>query len=60
MIDMIAQFIVKRRLFVAVVMLAATGFFLYHALQVPVRTFFPDLLPQNHPFVKLIKKHPKF
>jgi len=29
-------------------------------VQVPIRTFFPDLLPQNHPYVKLIKKHPKF
>ncbi len=60
MIDKIAQFIVNRRLLIALLILAATGFFLYHALQIPVQTFFPDLLPQNHSFVKLIKKHPKF
>ena len=60
MIEKIAQFIVNRRLLIAVLMLATTGFFLYHALQIPVKTFFPDLLPQNHSFVKLIKKHPKF
>ena len=60
MIEKIAQFIVNRRLLIAILMLATTGFFLYHALQIPVKTFFPDLLPQNHSFVKLIKKHPKF
>ncbi len=60
MIEKIAQFIVNRRLLIAIVMLTATGFFLYNALQVPIKTFFPDLLPQDHPFVKLIKKHPKF
>lgn len=60
MIDRIANFIVKQRLFIAIAMIAITGFFLYHALQIPIKTFFPDLLPQNHPFVKLIKKHPKF
>lgn len=60
MIDKIAQFIVNRRSLIAIVMLAITGFLLYHALQIPIKTYFPDLLPQNHPFVKLIKKHPKF
>jgi len=60
MIDFIAQFIVRRRLFIALFMLAVTVFFLFHAVQVPIRTFFPDLLPQDHPYVKLIKKHPKF
>ena len=60
MIEKIAQFIVTRRLLIAILVLASTGFFLYHALQIPVKTFFPDLLPQNHSFVKLIKKHPKF
>lgn len=60
MIEKIAQFIVNRRLLIAILMLTVTGFFLYNALQIPIKTFFPDLLPQNHPFVKLIKKHPKF
>lgn len=41
-------------------MLAVTGFFLFNALKIPVKTYFPDLLPQNHPFIKLIKGHPKF
>ena len=60
MIEKIAQFIVNRRLLIAILVLATTGFLLYHALHIPIQTFFPDLLPQNHPFVKLIKKHPKF
>ncbi len=60
MIEKIAQFIVNRRLLIAILMLTATGFFLYNALQIPIKTFFPDLLPQNHSFVKLIKEHPKF
>lgn len=60
MSERIAQFIVNRRLFIAICMLGITAFFLYRAVQIPVETFFPDLLPQNHPFVQLIKKHPKF
>ncbi len=60
LIDKIAGFIVKRKLFVGICILAATAFFLYHALQISIKTYFPDLLPQNHPFVRLIKKHPKF
>lgn len=60
MIDKIANFIVRQKLVITLCMIAVTGFFLFHALQLPVKTFFPDLLPQNHPFIKLIKKHPKF
>ena len=60
MVEKAARFIIQRKLFIAVIMVAATGFFLYHASKIPVRTYFPDLLPQNHPFIKLIKKHPKF
>lgn len=60
MVEKAARFIIKRKAFIAVFMLAATGIFLYYALQIQVKTFFPDLLPQNHPFVKLIKKHPQF
>lgn len=60
MVETVAKFIIKRKFFIAVLLLAVSGFFLYNALQISVRTFFPDLLPQNHPFVKLIKKHPQF
>jgi uncharacterized protein len=59
-VETAAKFIIKRKFFIAVFMLAVTGYFLYHASQISVRTFFSDLLPQNHPFVKLIKKHPQF
>jgi uncharacterized protein len=59
-VESVARFIIKRKLFIAIVMLAITGYFLYHAAHISVRTFFSDLLPQNHPFVKLIKKHPQF
>ncbi len=59
-IDRIALFIVQRKLMVAILILAATGFFLFNAVQIPVKTYFPDLLPQNHTFIKLIKSHPKF
>jgi predicted RND superfamily exporter protein len=60
MIEHVAKFIIKRRLFIALFMLVVSVFFLYQAFQIPVKTYFPDLLPQNHEFVKLIKKHPKF
>ena len=60
MIDKIAEFIVRRKLLIGLIMVGITGFFLYHAVKLPVKTHFPDLLPQNHDFIKLIKKHPKF
>jgi hypothetical protein len=58
--DKIASFIVNKKGWVAAVMLMLTAFFFYHAIQIPIKTHFPDLLPQNHKFVKLIKRHPKF
>lgn len=60
MSDKIATFIVRQRLHIAIFMLIITSFLLYHALHIPIKTFFPDLLPQNHPFIELIKKHPRF
>lgn len=60
MVDFIALFIVRRRLFLGVCILFVTGFFLYHALHIPVRCIFSDLLPQDHPYVELIKKYPEF
>ncbi len=60
MIEKIAEFIVRRKLLIGLIMVGITGFFLFHATKLPVKTHFPDLLPQNHEFIKLIKKHPKF
>ena len=55
----IAKFVVKRRFFILLFMVSATVFWLYHAVQVPLKTFFPDLLPE-HSYVDLIKKYESF
>lgn len=60
MMELLALFIIRRRLYIAIALIAITGFLLYNAVQLPVKTYFPDLLPQDHQFIKLIKKHPKF
>lgn len=59
MIDKLAQFIVKKSLLVLVCLILATVFWLYHAVQVPVRSYFPDLLPK-HPYTDLYKKYQTF
>lgn len=58
--DYLAMLIIRRRLVIAFGILALTCFFLYNAIQVPIKTYFPNLLPQNHEFIELIKKHPRF
>jgi len=41
MIDYIAQFIVRKRLLIAIFMVTVTGFFLYHAVQGTMPCRFP-------------------
>jgi len=49
----LAEFIVRRRLPILLIVLCITIFFGYHALKVEIYTAFSDLLPQSHPYVKL-------
>ena len=59
MIDSLAKFVVKRRLIILILFILCTAFFLYHALKVPVKTFFPDLIP-SHPYSLLAKDFESF
>ena len=59
MIDHVAAFIVKRRLAIAILFVLCTLFFLYHALKVPIKTYFPDLVP-SHPYSSLAKQFESF
>jgi predicted RND superfamily exporter protein len=49
----LAEFVVRRRLPVLLITLLITIFFGYFSLKVEIYTAFSDLLPQNHPYVKL-------
>ena len=49
----VADFIIKRRLLVLLAIIAVTGYFFYHLLQVRISTNFNELLPQSHPYVKI-------
>jgi hypothetical protein len=49
----LAEFIVRRRLPILLIVFCITIFFGYHALKVEIYTAFSDLLPQSHPYVKL-------
>ncbi|TMA10491.1 MAG: RND transporter, partial [Deltaproteobacteria bacterium] len=49
----VAEFIVRRRLPVLLMVLLVTIFFAYFSLRVEIYTAFSDLLPQNHPYVRL-------
>jgi predicted RND superfamily exporter protein len=49
----VAEFIVRRRLPVLLIVSLITIFFAYFALRIEIYTAFSDLLPQNHPYVKL-------
>ncbi len=59
-VDKLARFVVRRKLYIACVNIALTVFFLYQASNVPLRTYFPDLLPGKHAFIKLVKKYAVF
>jgi predicted RND superfamily exporter protein len=48
-----AELVIARRVWIVVVTLLITLFFAYQLLRLEVYTSFEDLLPQNHPYVKL-------
>jgi predicted RND superfamily exporter protein len=48
-----AELVIARRMWVLAVTLLITLFFSYQLLHLKVYTSFEDLLPQNHPYVKL-------
>jgi predicted RND superfamily exporter protein len=48
-----AELVIKGRLLILMVTLLITLFFAYQLLHLEVYTSFEDLLPQNHPYVKL-------
>ncbi|MGC1342358.1 MAG: hypothetical protein WA854_08530, partial [Candidatus Binataceae bacterium] len=54
------EWIIKRRFYVLIVIAALTGFFGYYAAQTRLVTSFGDLLPQNHPFIKIAHKYDEY
>jgi len=59
MVGWLARVVVKRKFFVLFCITAATAFFLFFALKVNLKTFFPELLP-DHPYIKLVEKYESF
>ena len=49
----LADFVIKRRLLVLVIIAATTAFFGYKMLHLKINTNFNDLLPQTHPYIKI-------
>jgi len=49
----LADFVIKRRLLVLVIITAITAFFGYKMLHLKISTNFNDLLPQTHPYIKM-------
>ena len=49
----LADFIIRRRLLVLMVIALTTGFFGYHLLRIRISTNFNELLPQNHDYIKV-------
>ncbi len=54
------EWILRRRFVVLLVLGSLTAFFGYFAAQTTLVTSFGDLLPQNHPFIKVAHKYDKF
>ena len=54
------EWIINRRFLVLAVLGAMTAFFAYFAAQTRLVTSFGDLLPQNHPFVKIAHKYDQY
>jgi len=49
----LAEFIVRRRLPILLVIAVLTLFFGYHATRVEMYTVFSDLLPKDHPYINV-------
>jgi predicted RND superfamily exporter protein len=54
------EWILRRRYLVLVVIGAMTAFFGYFAAKTQLVTSFGDLLPQNHPFIKVAHKYERY
>ena len=54
------EWILRRRYLVLVVIGAMTAFFGFFAAKTQLVTSFGDLLPQNHPFIKIAHKYEQF
>jgi predicted RND superfamily exporter protein len=54
------EWIIRRRFLVLIVIGAMTAFFGYFAAKTELVTSFGDLLPQNHPFIKVAHKYEQF
>ncbi len=56
----LGEWILKRRYLVLLVIGALTAFFGYFAAQTRLVTSFGDLLPQNHPFIRIAHKYDRY
>src|SRR5271168_5637274 len=54
------EWIIRRRFLVLIVIGAMTAFFGYFAAKTELVTSFGDLLPQNHPFIKVAHQYEEF
>ena len=51
-----AEFIIRRRILILVIISIVTGFFMYELTSLSVKTKIADLLPQKHPYIKVHNK----
>ena len=51
-----AEFIIRRRILILVIISIVTGFFMYELTSLSVKTNIADLLPQKHPYIKVHNK----
>ena len=51
-----AEFIIRRRILILVIISIVTGFFMYELTKLSVKTKIADLLPQKHPYIKVHNK----
>lgn len=51
--ERIANFIINRRHYIFIIVVLLTLFFAYHASKISVKTIYSDLLPKNHPYIKV-------
>ena len=49
----LATFIVQKRAAILWIILLVTFFFFYHALKIEMYTAFSDLLPKDHPYIRV-------
>jgi predicted RND superfamily exporter protein len=54
-----AELVIRRRLLILIMTILITLFFAYQLLHLKIYTSFEDLLPQNHPYLKLHNKFRK-